>query len=107
MKAKFGGRSPGSNDETGKRSVSQKRAQWLAPEHTPFAVPVLDLIAITGQMLSTSQDPNAATRLLSWPNSVGEELDASGLAKLEPLACALRYPADPSLADGLLFTPKE
>ncbi|PRP96437.1 ankyrin repeat domain-containing protein [Enhygromyxa salina] len=106
-KAKLLGHSPGSNDDAAGGSAVQQRAKWLAADQTRFGVPVLDLFSITGQLLSTSENPEAAARSISWSQSVGAELDGSSLAELEPLACALRYPADPLLGDGLLFTPRE
>ncbi|MFO7565058.1 MAG: hypothetical protein R6X02_20600, partial [Enhygromyxa sp.] len=83
------------------------KAKWLAASETRFGVPVLDLISITGELLSTTTNREYAQRAVSWRSSVGDELDASALLELEPLACSLRYPADPLLTDGLLFTASE
>lgn len=93
--------------EPGDDSLTEQRARWLAADETRFGVPVLDLISITGEMISTTSDPRAAERLVSWPSSTGAELDITELAGIEPLACSLRYPANPLLGDGLLFTPRE
>ncbi|HVH98350.1 MAG TPA: ankyrin repeat domain-containing protein [Enhygromyxa sp.] len=82
-------------------------AKWLDASGTPFGVPVLDLISITGPMLSSTAVLEYAERAISWRSSVGDELDAAALLEREPVVCALRYPADPLLSDGLLFAPSE
>jgi hypothetical protein len=85
----------------------QPRARWLDASETRFGVPVLDLISITGTMLSTTGDPALAQRAISWRTSVGDELDPSAVLEREPVACSLRYPADPLVSDGLLFAPSK
>jgi hypothetical protein len=104
VKARFGGRSTSSSQA---EQAQQARAQWLPADATPFGIPVLDLISITGQMMSTTSNPRAAERAMSWTWSTGSELDTSGFAHVEARPCELRYPADPMLGDGLLFTPRE
>ena len=88
--------------------TQSQRARWIPPDQSPFDVPVLDLIAVTGQLLAASSNLMHAQRASSWRGSIGDELDASALDAVAPIACALRYPRDPLLpADGLLYTPTE
>jgi hypothetical protein len=85
----------------------QPRAKWLAASETRFDVPVLDLISITGEMLSATRDPAIAQRAVSWQQSLGDELDPAALLEREPVPCSLRYPVDPLVSDGLLFAARE
>jgi hypothetical protein len=102
FKSWFGGQ-PADEPET--ESVTEQQAQWVDPSETMFEVPVLNLVAITGGIISTTTDPAQAARAISWGNSVGDELDATPLQDLEEIACDLSYPAHPLLPDGLLFAP--
>jgi hypothetical protein len=86
---------------------STERARWLAADASPFGVPVLDLISVTGNYLSASRDPEIAQRAISWRSSSGDELDVTPLAGVPERRVDLRYPCDPLLRDGLLFCPSE
>ncbi len=105
LKGKLGG-TP-SEGAPAAQPAAQPRARWLAPTDNPFGVPVLDLFSVTGKLLSTTQDPALAARAVSWGDSIGDELDDSELLGVAPRRCTLRYPADPLLTDGLVFSPRE
>lgn len=99
-------REPGLESEE-RADAPRERALWLAADANRFGMPVLDLISITGQLLSVTTDPSVAARAVSWGRSSGAELDLTPLNGVAPLTCSLRYPAEPLLGDGLLFTPQE
>ncbi len=80
------------------------RAQWLPAEKNRFGVPVLDLIAVTGGLLSTSQDPKAAERSVSWQSTLVEDLALAFVCQTA-LACELRYVAEVDLPAGWLYVP--
>lgn len=82
------------------------RAKWLPADDpgNPFGVPLLDLMMLQGY-LATSQNPDAATKSVSWGGSTGAELDPGPVLDLPPVACELRYPAALELPDGLLYAP--
>ena len=88
------------------RAAPPPAAVWLGAGETQFGVPVLDLIAVTGKLMATSSDPARATRAVSWPRSVGDDLDAGPLGAAAGVTCELRYPTAAVLPDGLLFTPR-
>lgn len=81
-------------------------AVWREVGETTFDVRVLDLIAVTGQLIAASSDPACAARAASWSTSVGDELDGTALDRRPGTPCELRYPAATLLPDGLLFTPR-
>jgi ankyrin repeat protein len=65
---------------------------------------VLDLVAITGNLVSTSTDPAAARSAMSWRWRTVEELPTD-IAIARSLPCDLTYDADPELPDGWLYLP--
>jgi hypothetical protein len=67
---------------------------------------VLDLISITGKLISTSKDPEQAAMSTSWNVTLVADL-ALDIPTAESLACGLRYTADPDLPDGWLFIPSK
>jgi hypothetical protein len=103
IKGKLGDKSTSERES----DPEQPRAKWLPASATPFGVPVLDLISVTGTYLSATRDPEQAQRAVSWRTSIGDELDATVLQSAPELACSLRYPIDPLASDGLLFCPSE
>ena len=79
---------------------------WLAADQNRFGVPVIDLTPITQNMLSTTRNPQATAKAVSWNRSIGEELSGEiTVAKEHP--CTLRYPAETILPDGLLYLPQK
>jgi hypothetical protein len=79
-------------------------ASWLPADGNPFGVPVLDLISITGNLVSTTRNPAEAAMAISWSNRLVADL-ALDCAVAESLTCVLRHPAAPDLADGWLYLP--
>lgn len=84
---------------------SAKPAKWLAADDAgnPFDVPILDLMGNLS-MISTSKDPEVASRSVSWRAGQHERL----VWKLEGehISCDLRYAAAATLPDGMLFVPE-
>ena len=80
------------------------RAQWIPADKNRFGVPVLDLISITGSLLSTSTDPQRAAMAVSWRSTFVAEL-AIDVAVKQSVPCQLRYAVDRDLPDGFLFAP--
>jgi ankyrin repeat protein len=103
IKGKLGDKSTSERES----DPEQPKPKWLPASATPFGVPVLDLISVTGTYLSATRDPEQARRAVSWRTSVGDELDATVLESAPELPCSLRYPIDPLATDGLLFCPSE
>lgn len=81
-----------------------RTASWIAAADNRFGVPILDLIAVTGGITSTTKDPQVAKRSMSWSSTLVADL-ALEMTIRESLDCDLRYTADPVLPDGWLFTP--
>ncbi len=81
-------------------------AKWLPPGDpgNPFGVPLLDLMQLQG-VTATTANPLWAQRSVSWVRSTGAELSPDALLALPPVECSLRYPAAPSLPDGILYAP--
>ncbi|MFZ5890589.1 MAG: ankyrin repeat domain-containing protein [Myxococcota bacterium] len=86
--------------------IMKQRAKWLDASETSFGVPVLDLISVTGGMISTSQDMSAAAMAISWSSKTVADLPRD-VEPAESIACDLRYPIEPELPDGFLYTPAE
>src|SRR5262245_46344371 len=84
----------------------EPRATWLPADKNRFGIPVLDLIAVTGKLISTSTDPQRAAMAVSWKSQFVAPL-ALAFVPAESLACELRYPADRDLPDGWLFVPSK
>jgi hypothetical protein len=81
-------------------------AKWLAADATPFGVPVLDLISVTGGMISTTKVAKEAEMSISWDGKTVDDLGTIS-EPFETIACGLRYIADVDLPDGWLFTPSK
>src|SRR5262245_42677329 len=84
----------------------EPRATWVPADQNRFGVPVLDLIAVTGKLLSVSTDPKRAAMAVSWTSTLVAPL-ALEFASAESLPCELRYPAERDLPDGWLFAPSK
>lgn len=89
----------------GQSKAPTQRAKWLAATETSFGVPALDLISVTGGMISTSQNIDAATMAMSWGRKTVADLPREFHAA-ESLDCELRYPTDDDLPDGFLYLPQ-
>ena len=84
----------------------KEKAKWIPAAESPFGVPVLDLISVTGELISTSQDPNAASMAISWGSKTVADLSRVYSAA-ESIETDLRYPIDGELSDGFLYLPRE
>ena len=80
------------------------RASWIPADKNRFGMPVLDLISITGNLLSTSADPKRAAMAVSWNSTLVAEL-AIDVAIKQTVPCQLRYAIDHDMPDGFLFAP--
>jgi len=83
---------------------SELRASWIPADKNRFGIPVLDLISITGKLLSTSADPQRAAMAVSWRSTFVAEL-VLDVAVKQSVPCQLRYAVDHDLPDGFLFAP--
>jgi hypothetical protein len=82
------------------------RAQWVPADQNRFGIPVLDLIAVTGSLLSASKDPKNAATAMSWPSRLVADLDLP-MTSAVSLPCELRYPAERDLPEGWLYVPSK
>lgn len=82
------------------------RAVWVPADQSRHRVPVLDLFAVTGKLLSTTTDPGNAATAISWASRFVADLELE-LPSAESLACELRYLAERDLPDGWLYVPSE
>ena len=80
------------------------RAAWLPADKNRFGVPIIDLISVTGKMLSASSNPQSAATAMSWASKPVADLELA-CEPVESLPCELRYPAARDLPDGWLFQP--
>ncbi|HEX4422906.1 MAG TPA: ankyrin repeat domain-containing protein [Kofleriaceae bacterium] len=83
---------------------SGPRASWIPADKNRFGVPVLDLISIIGNLMSTSSDPQRAAMAVSWRSTFVAELAVDAAVK-QSVPCQLRYAVDHDLPDGFLFAP--
>jgi hypothetical protein len=79
-------------------------AQWIPEDKNPFGFPILDLVSITGDLISTSKSPLEAETSMSWSGRFVKDLPMD-MTPVKSLSCCLRYPVDPDLQDGWLFCP--
>jgi hypothetical protein len=79
-------------------------ASWIPADQNRFGVPVLDLISITGNLISTSRNQDEAAMAVSWSGKLVADL-ALACTAVRTVSCELRYAADPGLADGWLYIP--
>ncbi|HET9622562.1 MAG TPA: ankyrin repeat domain-containing protein [Kofleriaceae bacterium] len=96
--------SPDARASSAKPTPSGPTASWIPADRNPFGVPVLDLISITGNVISTSRSKDEAAMAVSWSGKLVADLALACRAD-RSLPCALRYPADPTLGDGWLYVP--
>jgi hypothetical protein len=80
---------------------------WIEGADNPWGVRVLDVRRVTLSMLSFSADPQFASNAVSFGQDdgrsfIGEEPPARRIAQ-----ASLRFPIDGTLADGVLFVPRE
>ena len=79
-------------------------ARWLAADNNRFGIPVLDLHAVLGGLLSTTRDPANAERAVSWGSKTGANLTVPTHFSMA-VDCDLHLPAAADLPDGLLYVP--
>jgi hypothetical protein len=98
----FGNPAPG--DKSKATTLAKEQAQWVPADQNRFGVPILDLIRVTGGLMSTSQDLKEAEMSVSWTSKLAGEV-LMDVVPVESLACDLRYATDGDLPDGWLFIP--
>jgi hypothetical protein len=80
---------------------------WIEAAETPWGVPVLDVRAVTENMISTSSDPQCAANAISYDRDDGSAFAEAGPATSRLIGALLRYRVNAPLADGALFRPRE
>lgn len=80
---------------------------WIEAAETPWGVPVLDVRAVTQNMISTSADPQCAANALSFGGDDGSAFAADEPASPRVIGALVPYRVNAPLADGALFRPRE
>lgn len=89
-----------------RREEPQRSApfEWLEPgSGNPFGVRVLDVRPYTQTMLSTTPNPEIASRFVELRGSNGSGLVSSSVEDFASTSCDLHLPLPAALADGSLF----
>jgi hypothetical protein len=81
--------------------------RWIEAAETPWGVPVLDVRAVTQNMISTSADQQCAANALSYGRDDGSAFAADEPASPRVIGALMRYRVNAPLADGALFRPRE
>ncbi len=79
---------------------------WLAPEATPWKIPMLDVRPVTLQMTSTSKDPQCAQNALSYSFDDGMAFHGANTPTDRRITVSVPYRCDGILANGPLFIPE-
>jgi len=80
---------------------------WIEAAETPWGVPVLDVRAVTQNMISTSADPQCAANAISFDRDDGSAFAADEPASPRLIGALMRFRVNGPLADGALFRPRE
>jgi len=80
---------------------------WIEAAETPWGVPVLDVRAVTQNMISTSSDPQCAANAISFGRDDGSAFAADEPASPRVIGALMRFRVNAPLADGALFRPRE
>jgi hypothetical protein len=83
---------------------SGERAVWIPADKNRLGVPILDLIRVTGPMISTSRSAQAAVISASWSAKMVSEVPVE-FAPSKSFPCDLRYASDPDLQNGWSSEP--
>src|ERR1041385_2796407 len=78
---------------------------WIEAADTPWGVPVLDVRAVTENMISTSADPQCAANALSYGHDDGSAFAADEPGSPRLIGALMRFRVDAALPDGALFRP--
>lgn len=78
---------------------------WIKAADTPWGVPVLDVRAVTENMISTSADPQCAANALSYSQDDGSAFVADEPASPRVIGTLMRFRVEGPLPDGALFRP--
>jgi hypothetical protein len=78
---------------------------WIEAADTPWGVPVLDVRAMTENMISTSADPECAANALSFGQDDGSAFAADEPASPRVIGTLMRFRVEGPLPDGALFRP--
>src|ERR1700739_491552 len=80
---------------------------WIEAADTPWSVPVLDVRAVTENMISTSADPECAANALSFGRDDGSGFEDSGPLVERVIGALIPFRVEGPLPDGALFRPRE
>jgi hypothetical protein len=80
---------------------------WIEAAETPWGVPVLDVRAVTQNMISTSADPQSAANAISFGRDDGSAFAADEPASPRVIGALIQYRVNTPLPDGALFRPRE
>jgi len=80
---------------------------WIEAADTPWGVPVLDVRAVTENMISTSSDPQCAANALSFGRDDGSGFEDSGPLMERVIGAMVPFRVEGPLPDGVLFRPRE
>ena len=78
---------------------------WIDAAETPWGVPVLDVRAVTENMISTSADPQCAANALSFGRDDGSAFAADEAASPRVIGALIPFRVEGPLPDGALFRP--
>jgi hypothetical protein len=78
---------------------------WIEAADTPWGVSVLDVCAVTQNMISTSADPQCAANAISFGRDDGSAFAADEPASLRLIGALMQYRVNAPLKDGALFRP--
>src|ERR1043166_5520692 len=79
--------------------------RWIEAAETPWVVPVLDVRAVTENMISTSADPQCAANALSFGRDDGSNFEDSRPLVERVIGALIPFRVEGPLADGALFRP--
>ena len=88
-------------------NVDDYQISWIDATDTPWGVPVLDVRAVTQNMISTSSDPECAANALSFGRDDGSALEDSGPLVERMIGAMVPFRVEGPLPDGALFRPRE
>jgi hypothetical protein len=80
---------------------------WIKAAETPWGVPVLDVRAVTQNMISTSADPQCAANAISFGRDDGSAFAADEPVSPRVIGALMRFRVSAPLPDGALFRPRE
>lgn len=78
---------------------------WIDAADTPWGVPVLDVRAVTENMISTSADPQCAANAISYGRDDGSAFAADEPASARVIGALIPFRVEDTLPDGALFRP--